>query len=211
MTCPLRGRPPIPLKVKADSSLVKLIKRDGNNEAFLEVCRRYENIFFKICQRYTGALYRSGINPKDIFSEKDYLIFHCIRSYDPKKRTKLGTWIGNYARYLCLNSINSRKFEVPQCDEETMKFLEDEQSMSAYLHSSDQRKEDSLYLVHLLDQMKDKRISAIFKMRYWNKKVTWADIAKALHLSTQTVINLHSRGLRILSNKFQSKVISDKL
>ena len=36
-------------------------------------------------------------------------------------------WIGNYARYLCLNSINSRKLIIPSDNEEIIKYLEDTQ------------------------------------------------------------------------------------
>ena len=195
---------------KTDKQLVKLVKSKADSGAFTEVCRRYENIFYKICQKYVNPLTSSGVNPQDIFDEKTYILFHCVKSYNPEKKAKLGTWIGNYARYLCLNSINARKFIVASTDEDIRRYIEDGQAKTEFLSQSRNRKEDFIYLLNLLSQLKDPRINDIFSLRYFGaKKMTWTQIAKKLKISTQTAINLHNRGLSLLKRKLHSKSISD--
>ena len=117
----------MPITIKTEASDLELVKevKGGDSEAFKEICRRYENIFYKICQKYITILANSGVNPQDIFDEKNYIIYHCVSTFKPSKKTKLSTWIGNYARYLCLNSINARRFILPSNDEDIKKYIEE--------------------------------------------------------------------------------------
>jgi hypothetical protein len=194
---------------KTDRQLVKLVREKGSEPAFREVCSRYENIFFKVCQKYVGALKISGINPQDIFDEKDYIIFHCIRTFNYRKGAKLSTWIGNFARYLCLNSINARKFILPSSDEEIANHIESTQITQNYI-STQFTPEDFTYIVNIISQLKDKRVEEIFQYRYFNdKKMIWSKIAKKMKISTQTAINLHNKGITLLRKKVKSPVISD--
>jgi hypothetical protein len=154
----------------------------------------------------------SGINPQDIFDEKTFIIYHCVSSFKPSKKTKLGTWIGNYARYLCLNSINSRRFILPTSDTEVHKYIEDNQVKMNYESGQQRAQENFLYLLNLLEQLKDYRIIEIFRLRYFgHKKLIWNKIAKKMNLSTQTAINLHNKGLVLLRAKYKSENISDIL
>lgn len=196
----------------SDAELVALVRQEASDIAFLEICRRYENIFFKVCQRYSVPLYNIGINPQDIFSEKDYIIFHCILTFKPNKKAKLGTWIGNYARYLCLNSIHARKFILPTTDDEVVQYVENNQASQNYNDGQSDAADEFEYAIMLLEKIKDRRILEIFKLRYLgNKRMIWARIAEKLGVSTQTVINLHNRGLNLLKKKLQSNTISDMI
>ena len=195
-----------------DEELIRLVKEDTSSDAFEEVCRRYENIFYNICQRYSQVLSQNGINPNDIYEDKNFIIFNCIMNFKPSKGTKLGTMIGNYARYLCLNTVNSRKYVFQATDEMLKEHIEGSQVAQTYsiTQRENDRNEDVKYVINLLPQLKDKRIVRIFQLRYLNgKRMIWSDIARALQVSTQTVINLHNRGLSILRHKLNSKTISD--
>lgn len=193
-----------------DSKLVGLVRKEADSAAFTEVCRRYENIFYKVCQKYASPLTACGINPQDIFDEKTYILYHCVKSFKPSKKTKLGTWIGNYARYLCLNSINSRKFIVPSNDEDIKQHVENMQAKSQFSENQTMSQDNLIYVLNLLSQLKDPRITDIFKLRYFGaKKMTWTRVASKLKISTQTAINLHNRGLELLRRKIKSENISD--
>lgn len=195
---------------KPDSELIHLVRSSGSNEAFLEVCRRYENIFYSVCQKYVTPLFNIGVSLQDIFEEKNCIILHCISTYEPTKKTKLGTWIGNYARYLCLNSINARRFIIPTTDEELKKHLEESQVCRDFFAAASTTIEDFEYVLNILEQVKDKRIIQIFKLRYLSqKKMIWAEIAKEVGSSTQTIINLHNKGLELLKKKLRSESVSD--
>jgi RNA polymerase sigma factor (sigma-70 family) len=194
---------------KTDIQLVRLVKNQNDGEAFEEICRRYENVFYKVCQKYANSLSYAGIHTQDIFDEKTFIIYHCVKSFNQKKKTKLSTWIGNYARYLCLNSINSRKFILPNTDDDSLSALEATQVTQNYL-AKGYSPEDYDYILNIIGQLKDKRVPQIFKYRYFSpKKMKWARIAKKMHMSTQTAINLHNKGINMLRKKVKSQNISD--
>lgn len=196
-------------KNKTDLELIDLVKNEIDGDAFVEVCRRYENIFYKVCQKYVAPLSSAGINVQDIFDEKNIIVFHCIQTFNSNKKAKLSTWIGNYARYLCLNTINSRKFILPTTDEESLKKLEEVQAAQDYVNLAPSS-EDYSYVLNIISQLKDKRVEEIFKYRYFtDKKMIWSKIAKKMKISTQTAINLHNKGILILRKKVKSKNISD--
>jgi DNA-directed RNA polymerase specialized sigma subunit len=51
----------------------------------------------------------------------------------------------------------------------------------------------------------------VFNLRYFSgeKKLTWQKVAKKLDISTQTAINLHEKGRKILKNKLKNEESSD--
>ena len=198
------------LKLSTDLELISLVK-DGNNYAFKEICERYENIFYKICQRYSTPLSLSGVNVNDIFEDKNYIIYYCALHFSPSKKTKLSTMIGNYARYLCLNSINERKHLLKLDDDDVKARIENNQITNDFLLKHDDD-EDFKYILNILSQLKDNRVNEIFKYRYFtDKKMIWLKIAKKMGLSTQTAINLHNKGMDIIKKKIKSKEFSDTI
>ena len=55
--------------------------------------------------------------------------------------------------------------------------------------------------------IKDKRIEKIFKKRYCpssRKAPTWRNISKDFNLSSQTIINLHTKGINFLRKKVKN-------
>ena len=131
-----------------------------------------------------------------------------MRSYSPDKKTKFSTWLGNCARYHCLNFLNSNGKYV-STEDESIKSAIDSQTKESYTDSRDGLS-NSEYIFNILYQLKDKRIAEVFRLRYFKdfgrkKKPTWSRIAKQINTSTQTAINLHHRGKKILKTKFVSK------
>lgn len=190
------------LESKTDLQLIRSVKSKASSEAFEEICRRYQDVFYKICQKYAPALTASGVNIHDIFNEKNIIILHCVNTFNPSKNVKLSSWIGNYARYLCLNSINQRKFIAPATDEEIKTKIEDNQTKQMFFENQTNLKEYKDYFSDILNQLKDDRIKQIFYYRYFDdKKMIWDKIAKKINSSPQTVMALHKKGLQIIKNK----------
>lgn len=202
----------INLKEKPDKKLLSLVKRQNDSDAFIELSNRYENIFYKICHKFDGPLIKNGIDPNEIYKEKDYILYFCIKNFKPSKKTKFGSFLGNYARYLCLNSIAAKKFIIPSPDSNEVKNYYDIASSQSYFNNSDIT-QDADFISNLLGQFKDKRVVDIFNYRYFsgNKKMKWNLIAKKLHISSQTAINLHLKAITLIRNKMESSVISDKI
>lgn len=189
---------------RSDAYLIRQVKVHASSEAFTEICRRYEDLFYKVCQKYAASLASCGIFVHDIFNEKNIIILHCIKTFKPSKKTKLSSWIGNYARYLCLNSMNSRKLMVPSDDFATQQYLEQRQTYHEYTQNQDHpsAEETKKIVFKLLDEVKDKRIKEIFELRYSQaKKMIWQKIARKMKTSPQTVMALHRKGLILIRNK----------
>ena len=75
-------------------------------------------------------------------------------------------------------------------------------------------KDEKDYVFDILRKLQDKRIHRVFKLRYFDKnikkkKATWSTIALKINTSTQTAINLHTRGVKILNRKLKSKETYD--
>ena len=186
-----------------DLELIKNIRDDSCDDSYLELCRRYENVFYKICHKYTPALRASGVNPEDLYGEKDYILWTCALKFNPGKKTKLSTWIGNYARYICLNSINSRRLLVNFDNQDIKDFIEDKQ-FSTGLAEDDRYKYDNLNACY--ESVSDARLKEIIKFRYFSgTKQTWKIIANKMNISIQTAISLHNKVLKILKDKIKDK------
>ena len=64
------------------------------------------------------------------------------------------------------------------------------------------------YVLNILSQLKDKRIKKIFEIHYFSgtrKCITWEKIGKNMDVSSQTAINLHNKGRKMLVRKIKSK------
>lgn len=196
-----------PIEEWSDLKLIRMVKLNGDNDAFLEICRRTEKLFFGVCHKYSSALASKGVFLQDIFNEKNYIILSCIKSFNPKRGTKLSSHIGNYARFLCLNSMNARRFIIPQYgDDNIQKKIEDQQVYQNYSHQMPHLEESRDYIFSLLNKADDKRIRDVFKYRYsGQKKMIWNKIAKKMKTSPQTIMNLHSRGLALIKEKLSKE------
>jgi RNA polymerase sigma factor (sigma-70 family) len=188
-----------------DTQLTKRLKEEGCNESFVELSQRYENVFYKICQKYRFALRNVGVQPEDVYEEKDTVLLKCALSFDPTRKTKFSTWLGNYAKFTCLNFINSKKYIFNTETEDLQKFIEE----NLYAPTKEDFSEEAKIILNKLKQLKDKRIEKIFKMRYFyqNKKdSTWKAISEEIGVSIQTAINLHKKGIKTLRNQILKKI-----
>jgi RNA polymerase sigma factor (sigma-70 family) len=150
----------------------------------------------------------SGVCAADIYGEKDYIVYKSAISFDPTKKTKFSTWLGNQVRYYCLNLINNNKYI--RVDDENLDFFVDQKTEE----DKKEAKSEVDYIFNLLGQLQDKRIKTIFKLRYFHgakNKMPWVKVAKRLKVSTQTAINLHNKGAKIVCKKIKSKCLSDFL
>jgi len=193
------------LQNKTDMQLVRAVKNKASSEAFNEISDRYQDIFYKICQKYAPPLTASGVFLQDIFNEKNIIILHCINTFDHTRGVKLSSWIGNYARYLCLNSINARRFIAPCTDEDLKTKIEENQASQAYFENKNNLQECKDYVFDLLGQLKDERVKEIFQYRYFSdKRMIWNKIAKKVNSSPQTVMSLHKKGIILIRNKMKN-------
>lgn len=193
---------------KSDLQLVKNVQKNNCEKSLLEIIERHSPLCYKIYKKYTPSFNVKNIPLDEIYNNKNYIIYKSIQSFKPSKKTKFSTWLGNQIRYQCLNAIN-KKEDIIYMENKDLNFIIDQQKQNTSNHLEDLKE----YINSLLDQLKDNRISRIFKMRYFenDSNQTWTKIGRRMNMSTQNAINLHNRGIQILKNKLTSKDLFDKI
>ncbi len=184
-----------------DLELINRVKQFSCDQSVTELIRRHSGICLKIFLRYARTIAETGKSANDLFEDKDYVINLAVMSYDETKRIKFSTWLGNYARYYCLNYIN-RQDNFVFLDETVLGSYHEKQTQQDYQNNQtyDQVK-------HYLSQFKDKRIDRIFRLRYFNgsnKLMSYKEIGKLLKCSPQTILNLHNKAKKIIAYKLKT-------
>lgn len=191
-----------------EAILIRKVKEDNCSDSLRRIIEMHSPLFYDVYKRYYGPLCAHGINQEDMEGDRDYIIYQAIKRFDPTKKTKFSTWLGNYTRYYCLNLMNARKKYV-NVEIEELDYFSNQEDFLLNKKDSGEIKE---FAMHVLSKMRDPRIKEVFFLRYFCdtiKKNTWSNIGKELNISTQTAINLHDKGRKMLYSKLSSKENED--
>lgn len=191
-----------------DERLALNVANNNCGESLKVLIDKHSALCYNICNKYSATLNSRGVSFADILKEREYIIYKAALSFKPDRKAKFSTWLGNFARYHCLNLINEKKNHFCVEDKE-LHYHIDKESLSAV--ETENPKELKDFALNILKQLKDKRIIKVFELRYFSNegKVTWSKISKRMNISIQTAINLHERGRLILSKKIKSKNSED--
>jgi DNA-directed RNA polymerase specialized sigma subunit len=187
-----------------DSHLVENVQEnnDKSNDSLTELIGRHSALCFDIYKKYSSAMAASGICVSEMYKERTFIIYKAAQTFDPSRKVKFSTWVGNQVRYQCLNAINGN--HLYPVDDSQLDYYVDK---SAEESQSPDLSNDMDFVFNILDQLKDKRIKKVFKLRYFGhptKKLPWSQVAGKISTSTQTAINLHERGKEILNRKMKN-------
>jgi RNA polymerase sigma factor (sigma-70 family) len=193
-----------------ESQLINKIKKHHCSDCLQQLDRMHGGLCVKIIKKYLPQLINKNYNMEDILKDKIYVVYQTALSFNPKKKIKFSTWLGNQIRYYCLNLINKNKNDLCLTDE-NIKYIVEKKQLEQRSVEVDKVKTE--YIFDLLHAMKDERIEKIFKLRYFdaNKLKSWNDIGKQLNISTQTAINIHEKTINFLNKKITSKNLFDKI
>ena len=197
-----------------DVELVNNVKEKSCDLSLKILINRHSPLCVDISKKYSPALNASGVSLGDIFDEKDYIVYKSALSYDPSKKVKFSTWLGNQVRYHCLNTINSNSKRI--CvEDEKIDFLSEKNDVCEELQSKESHRQNLKieldYIFEILSKLHDPRIKEVFNLRYFGSstKMPWSKIGKKMKISTQTAIKLHQRGVDILNRKMTSSKVPD--
>ena len=140
-------------------------------------------------------------NIQDLTNSKDYFIYKAALSFKTVKNVRFSTWLGNYIRYKCLDFLN----ETGYC----LSFESNESQVYVNVVSTNKFEEKASlldkreFVFDALSQMKDKRVFSVYKLRYFTHypKMSWKKIGEHIGVSTQTAINLHEKGKKVVRGK----------
>lgn len=180
-----------------DCKLVLNIQLNYCDESMRELISRHINIVNSVIHKF----YRKNPNVYllDMLDDK-YIIFNdAVKTFRSDKKSKFTTWLYMRARFHCLNSNrNADKtatYEIGDID----KLNNENEKFHLDLNSN---QEHSKYIFDILSKLPDKRITKIFRLRYFDEdgkgKPSWREIADKINLSITRVITLHNKGIGLL-------------
>jgi DNA-directed RNA polymerase specialized sigma subunit len=190
------------MEILSDSDLIENIKNANNvDESLQELINRHSGIYLEMVNAFLRNCNNDSLKD-DIVSEKDLIIYNSALKYDSTKGTKFSTFLGNEAKWTCLNASNKNK-----------KFLElNDQNFDFQTLKEEKETEKEDFKNQILNKFRkhldvypDKRVSKIFNMRYENvnKLTPWRKISKEMYLSIQGCINIHNSALKTIAKKIK--------
>ena len=182
-----------------DNKLIANFKTNQDSKCLEELIERHSGIYVDMVNKYLPENY-DQLQRQDVLEDKDFSIYNAVINFDESKNTKFSTYLGNIAKWKCLNIYNKNK-KFPQHSINSENVSIDRIKHENFLINSDVEeieKRENLSKVHkIVSKSKDPRVKKIFKMRYssGNKVTPWKKIAKKLDLSIQGCINIHNKNL----------------
>jgi len=181
-------------RMEEDIQLINKVKNSRDENSLKELIERHSGIYVEMVNKYLPNS-MEGINKNDVLEDKNFCIYDAAIKFDENKKAKFSTYIGNLARWKCLNIYN-KKIKFPQesiFEDFSRKNIRFSQSETLDI----EKEEDIKNVFKIINNSGDLRVQKIFKMRYQDgKKLTpWKKIAKKLDLSIQGCINIHNKHL----------------
>ncbi len=191
-----------------DKTLIKRIQTNGDTIAASEIIRRHERTVYSVINKFCRR--NEHINREELLDEKYAIFNQAWKTYKPNKKTKFNSWLHLQCRFWLLNKSKGANlsFSVENKDIDTIN-----NQNNVFQLCGQNNKDNTEYITNILNQIPDKRIKKIFKMRYFdgkgNKTLDWKTIGKQIGLSITRVISLHEEGRKILQKKINSVEKSD--
>lgn len=190
------------LSKKSDFSLIKEIKKNNSNDAYLELKKRYEKLYYSTAASYCRKV--KQLDYDSLVQDVDLVILKAINSYKTSKKTKVGSWICSHGRYHVLNTIR-RENELGKfisCENKDLDILNTE-NRNVHIDTSNDLKN---HIHKLLSEIKDGRAKTIIELRYFSSKEDskWKNISKKLNLSTQQVLNIYNSCIKTLYKRINN-------
>jgi len=187
-----------------DKQLTDNLKLDKNTEESLqELVNRHSGIFLDIVTSYIPANSTSGCR-EDLINDLEFYVYNAGLKFDHTKKTKFSTFLGNEAKWACLNASTKNKKYV-EINDNTFDF--EKVKCTSQIQNINFQEEILKSFKEEVDKHPDPRIKKIFSMRYsGQRKLTpWRKISRELNLSIQGCINIHNSALKFLSKNIKSK------
>ena len=189
-----------------DKQLKDNLKLDIDTEESLkELVNRHSGIFLDIVTSYVPRSAPSG-SRDELINDLEYYVYNAGLKYDHTKNTKFSTFLGNEAKWACLNQYNkNKKYLIADTDESRFMYennvIQQEKPMV---------NENILSKIFdIIDRHPDLRVKKIFKLRYidpnFNKLTPWKNVSKELNMSIQGCINIHNAAIKIIRKELKSK------
>jgi len=188
-----------------DKQLTDNLKLDVDiEESLQELINRHSGIFLEIITSFVPKGSATGCR-QDLINDLEYYVYHASLKYDHTKKTKFSTFLGNEAKWACLNQYNkNKKYLIADTDES--RFMYENNLVSQEKPFVDESVLNKIF--NIIDRHPDKRVQKIFKLRYvepkFNKLTPWKKVSKELKMSIQGCINIHNSAIKIIRKELKN-------
>jgi len=178
-----------------DIDLIEKVKNKNDGNSLAKLIERHSGIYLEMVNSVIPNNC-TFLDKNDLIDDKNFSIYKAVLAFDPNKKTKFSTYLGNETRWKCLNLFN-RGVKYQYSD------IEDYKEDSKF---SEPDKIEKISCNEILDKIfsiasthPDKRVFKIINLRYnvgsGNKLMSWKNVAKEVNVSIQGCINIHNRFL----------------
>ena len=190
-----------------DVSLVKNIQnKDNDEECLREIISRHSGIYLEIVNQYCHD--NDSQLKKDLLRDKDFNIYQSAIKFDETKNTKFSTYLGNEARWICLNTYNKQR-KRPTIEYDEVLLEKNPESEDYIQELIDSELLDKVFTI--ISKNSDSRVYKIFSMRYItgrkNKVMPWKYISKKLNMSIQGCINIHNATITKIKDLINKEIL----
>lgn len=191
----------------SDIDLVNKIKQNQNtNQCLEELIYRHSGIYLDIVNSYMKRCPYPSLRD-DIINDKAIAIYNSALRYDKDRGAKFSTFLGNEAKWKCLNATNKNKKNNKYVEMDESKLSLDKIKINKCENNTKLEEEVLSFFDKELETYPDTRVKKIFRMRYsgLNKLTPWRKISKKMNLSIQGCINIHNAALKKISKNVKTK------
>jgi len=199
---------------QTDVELTANLKNDIEAEASLqELVDRHSGIFLNIVNNYVPNN-SPTCHKQDIIDEIQYYIYNAGLKYDENRGAKFSTFLGNEAKWLCLNQHHkNKKYLLAASPQSEFAFEntapEEKGEYNPYISESLLCK-----IFEIIEKHPDERVRRIFKIRYvdpeFNKLTPWQKVGKELKMSIQGCINIHNSAIKIIRKTLKENELDSR-
>jgi len=192
-----------------DEVLVDNIKKNLDTDKCLDILiDRHSGLCVDMINNYTSNTNSSSLR-QELINEKNYQIYTSALKYDPSKKTKFTTYLGNEIKWKCLNIYNKMKNRktIPVEEDLINYFSYTSQDQKNEKSEPDTQKEIFSEIINAAKQDSDKRVGRIFHLRYIvgknNSVMPWKNVSEDLGMSIQGCINIHDSAIKKIKNRIE--------
>jgi DNA-directed RNA polymerase specialized sigma subunit len=189
-----------------DKQLTDNLKLDIDTEESLhELVVRHSGIFLDIVTSYVPRSSPSG-SRDDLINDLEFHVYNAGLKYDHTKKTKFSTFLGNEAKWACLNQYNkNKKYLITDTDES--RFVYEHNLLKQEKPFVDEKVLNKIFSI--IKGHPDARVQQIFQLRYvdpqHNKLTPWKKVSKHLNMSIQGCINIHNSALKVIRKELKKR------
>jgi len=188
-----------------DLELIENIKSNNCSECLKQLVEKHNGICFSISKKYLNS---ASLSLHDIEENKYWIVYNAAMSFNKDKGSKFSTWLGNQIRFYCLN-IKNKSDKLSATEDSVLEFLINKNANK--LHSEKIMLDN---IIDLFNQISDPNTkNAIYYRYFYNKEriLNYAEIAKILDVTPQTVLNWHNKFIDFAKKKLTKNKISSKI